>query len=88
MGKRAPKKGSQKGSRKRSVSSAGRSQQGLPALSSLADLPRFSELTPSDRQRSAFGEAATQAEEEFLEYLSSPEAMSVFETYGFSAYEE
>ena len=61
MGKRAPKKGSQKGSRKRSVSSAGRSQQGLPALSSLADLPRFSELTPSDRQRSAFGEAATQA---------------------------
>ena len=61
MGKRAPKKGSQKGSRKRSVSSAGRSQQGLPALSSLADLPRFSELTPSDRQRSAFGEVATQA---------------------------
>ncbi len=61
MGKRAPKKGSQKGSRKRSVSSAGRSQQGLPALSSLADLPRFSELMPSDRQRSAFGEAATQA---------------------------
>lgn len=61
MGKRAPKKGSQKDSRKRSVSSAGRSQQGLPALSSLADLPRFSELTPSDRQRSAFGEAATQA---------------------------
>ena len=61
MGKRAPKKSSQKGSRKRSVSSAGRSQQGLPALSSLADLPRFSELTPSDRQRSAFGEAAASA---------------------------
>ena len=61
MGKRAPKKGSQKGSRKRSVSSAGRSQQGLPALSSLADLPAFSELTPSERQRSAFGEAAAQA---------------------------
>ncbi len=61
MGKRAPKKNSQKGSRKRSVSSAGRSQQGLPALSSLADLPRFSELTPSDRQRSAFGEAAASA---------------------------
>ena len=34
------------------------------------------------------GEAATQAAEEFLEYLSSPEAMTVFETYGFSAYEE
>lgn len=61
MGKRAPKKSSQKGSRKRSVSSAGRSQQGLPALSSLADLPRFSELTPSERQRSTFGEAAAQA---------------------------
>ena len=61
MGKRAPKRGSQKGSRKRSVSSAGRSQQGLPALSSLADLPAFAELTPSERQRSAFGEAAAQA---------------------------
>jgi len=61
MGKRAPKKGSQKGSRKRSVSSAGGSQQDLPALSSLADLPRFSELTPSERQRSAFGEAAASA---------------------------
>lgn len=61
MGKRAPKKSSQKGSRKRSVSSAGRSQQGLPALSSLADLPRFSELTPSERQRSTFGEAAASA---------------------------
>ena len=34
------------------------------------------------------GDAATQAAEEFLEYLSSPEAMTVFETYGFSAYEE
>lgn len=61
MGKRAPKKSSQKGSRKRSVSSAGGSQQDLPALSSLADLPRFSELTPSERQRSAFGEAAASA---------------------------
>ena len=61
MGKRALKKGSQKSSRKRRVSSAGGSQQGLPALSSLADLPRFSELTPSERQRSTFGEAAAQA---------------------------
>ncbi|MCI2086542.1 MAG: GTPase RsgA [Olsenella sp.] len=61
MGKRAPKRGSQKGSRKRSVSSAGGSQQGLPALSSLADLPAFAELAPSERQRSAFGEAAAQA---------------------------
>lgn len=61
MGKRAPKKSSQRGSRKRGVPSAGGSQQGLPALSSLADLPAFSELTPSERQRSAFGEAAASA---------------------------
>ena len=61
MGKRALKKGSQKSSRKRRVSSAGGSQQGLPALSSLADLPAFAELAPSERQRSAFGEAAAQA---------------------------
>ena len=61
MGRRAPKRGSQRGSHKRSVTSAGRSQQGLPALSSLADLPAFSELAPSERQRSAFGQAAAQA---------------------------
>lgn len=34
------------------------------------------------------GEKARQAAEEFLDYLSSQEAMTVFETYGFSAYGE
>ncbi len=61
MGKRAPKKGSQRGSRKRSIPRAGRSQQGLPAPSSLADLPAFSELSASERQKSAFGKAAASA---------------------------
>lgn len=34
------------------------------------------------------GETARQTAEEFLDYLSSADAMEVFETYGFSAYEE
>ena len=34
------------------------------------------------------GEGTEQAAEEFLKYLSSPEAMTVFEAYGFSACEE
>lgn len=34
------------------------------------------------------GEKAQQAAEEFLDYLSTQDAMAVFETYGFSAYGE
>lgn len=59
----AAKRTSRKGrpSKARAAHGAGGSAEGLPALSSLADLPTFSELAPSERQKSAFGKAAADA---------------------------
>lgn len=39
------------------------SSEGLPALSSLTELPEFGELEPSDRQRAAYGPACERAVE-------------------------
>lgn len=59
--KRTSKKG--RPGRARAARGAGGSSEGLPALSSLSDVPSFSELSPSDRQHSAFGAAAARASE-------------------------